>query len=133
MIKERSQALMRSKWFMPLFCVGLGVAVFVASWVGGQLGSGVFALAVMTGFGLFLLLVTGRSETIRGLTIKGDERFAQIDLKATALAGLALITALIVAWLVQVAEGHSGSPYTWLAAIGGLSYILAVAFFRWRG
>jgi len=133
MIKERSQALMRSKWFMPLFCVGLGVAVFVASWLGGQLGSGVFALAVMTGFGLFLLLVTGRSETIRGLTIKGDERFAQIDLKATALAGLALITALIVAWLVQVAQGHSGSPYTWLAAIGGLTYLLAVAFFRWRG
>jgi hypothetical protein len=107
--------------------------VFVASWLGGQLGSGVFALAVMTGFGLFLLLVTGRSETIRGLTIKGDERFAQIDLKATALAGLALITALIVAWLVQVAQGHSGSPYTWLAAIGGLTYLLAVAFFRWRG
>ena len=133
MIKERSQALMRSRWFMPLFCVGLGVAVFAASWLGGQLGSGVFALAVMTGFGLFLLLVTGRSETIRGLTIKGDERFAQIDLKATALAGLALITALIVAWLVQVAQGHSGSPYTWLAAIGGLSYLLAVAFFRWRG
>jgi hypothetical protein len=133
MIKDRSQALMRSRWFMPLFCVGLGVAVFVASWLGGQLGSGVFALAVMTGFGLFLLLVTGRSETIRGLTIKGDERFAQIDLKATALAGLALITALIVAWLVQVAQGHSGSPYTWLAAIGGLTYLLAVAFFRWRG
>jgi hypothetical protein len=133
MIKDRSQALMRSRWFMPLFCVGLGVAVFVASWLGGQLGSGVFALAVMTGFGLFLLLVTGRSETIRGLTIKGDERFAQIDLKATALAGLALITALIVAWLVQVAQGHSGSPYTWLAAIGGLTYLLAIAFFRWRG
>jgi hypothetical protein len=133
MIKDRSQALMRSRWFMPLFCVGLGVAVFVASWLGGQLGSGVFALAVMTGFGLFLLLVTGRSDTIRGLTIKGDERFAQIDLKATALAGLALITALIVAWLVQVAQGHSGSPYTWLAAIGGLTYLLAIAFFRWRG
>lgn len=133
MIKERSQALMRSKWFMPLFCVGLGVGVFVASWLGGQLGSGVFALAVLTGFGLFLLLVSGRSETIRGLTVKGDERFAQIDLKATALAGLALITALIVAWLVQVAQGHSGSPYTWLAAIGGLTYLLAVAFFRWRG
>jgi len=38
MIKDHSQALMRSRWFMPLFCLGLGVAVFVASWLGGQLG-----------------------------------------------------------------------------------------------
>ena len=133
MIKERSEALMRSKWFMPLFCLALGVIVFVASWLGGQLGSGLVSLAIMAGVGLFFLLVIGRSETIRGLTTGRDERFAQIDLKATALAGLALITALIVAWLVQVAQGHSGSPYTWLAAIGGLTYILAVAFFRWRG
>jgi hypothetical protein len=57
---------------------------------------------------------------------------AQIDLRATALAGLVLIIALIVSWLVQVAQGHSGSPYDWLCAIGGLSYALGVAFFRWR-
>ena len=47
--------------------------------------------------------------------------------------GLVLIVALIVAGLTEIAQGHSGSPYTWLCAIGGLSYVLAVAFFRWRG
>jgi hypothetical protein len=118
---------------MPAFCGGLGVVVLLASWLGGQLGAGVLSLAVMAGFGLFFLLVTGRSETIRGLTTGRDERFAQIDLKATAVAGLALLLTLIVAWLVQTAQGHSGSPYDWLAAIGGLSYALAIAFFRWRG
>jgi hypothetical protein len=133
MIKDRSQAIMRSKWFMPACCLGLGVVVLAASWLGGQLGAGVFSLAVMAAFGLFFLLLTGRSETIRGLTTGRDERFAQIDLKATAVAGLALIITLIVAWLVQIARGHSGSPYYWLAAVGGLTYALAVAFFRWRG
>jgi len=132
MIKERSQAVMRSKWFMPAFCLGLGGVVLLASWLGGQLGAGVLGLAVMAAFGLFLLLVTGRSETVRGLTTGRDERFAQIDLKATAVAGLVLIITIIVAWLVEVAQGHSGSPYTWLGAIGGLSYALAIAFFRWR-
>jgi hypothetical protein len=44
-----------------------------------------------------------------------------------------LIITLIVAWLVQTARGHSGQPYDWLAAIAGLAYALAVAFFRWRG
>lgn len=40
---------------------------------------------------------------------------------------------MIVAGLVEMARGHDGSPYTWLAAIGGIAYGLAVAFFRWRG
>ena len=133
MIKDRSQAMLRSKWFMPAFCVGLGGVVLLASWLGGQLGSGVYGLVVMAAFGLFFLLVTGRSETIRGLTTGRDERFAQIDLKATAAAGLVLIITIIVAWLVELARGHSGNPYGWLGAIGGLSYALAVAFFRWRG
>jgi len=133
MIKDRSQAAMRSKWFMPVFCLALGVVVLAASWLGGQLGAGIFSLAVMAGLGLVFLLVTGRSETIRGLTTGRDERFAQIDLKATAAAGLVLLIAVIVAWLVEIARGHSGSPYYWLAALGGLAYVIAVAFFRWRG
>jgi hypothetical protein len=58
---------------------------------------GVFGLAGLTAFGLFFLLA-GRSETIRGLRGDGrDERFAQIDLRATAMTGLALLVALIVA------------------------------------
>ena len=133
MIKDRCQAIARSKWFLPLFCLGLGVVVLVASWLGGGLGAGMYGLVILAGFGLVLLLLTGRSETLRGLTVGRDERFAQIDLRATAVAGLVLITTLIVAWLVEIARGHSGSPYGWLGAIGGLAYILAVEFFRWRG
>ena len=126
-------AIMRSKWFLPLFSLGLGVVVLAASWVGGSLSSGLISLAIIAGFGLFILLA-GRSETIRGLRGDGrDERFAQIDLQATAVAGLVLIITLIVAWLTEIAQGHSGGPYAWLCAIGGLSYALAVAFFRWRG
>ncbi len=106
MIKDRGRAIASSKWFLPLFSLGLGLVV---------------------------LLLTSRSETIRGLTVGRDERFAQIDLRATAVAGLIVITAVIVAWLVEIARGNSGSPYGWLAAIAGLAYLLAVAFFRWRG
>jgi hypothetical protein len=87
----------------------------------------------MAAFGLVILLLTGRSETIRGLTSGRDERFAQIDLKATAVAGLVLILTVIVAWLVEISRGHSGQPYDWLGAIGGLAYVAAIALFRWRG
>ena len=133
MIKDRCQAVARSKWFLPLFCLGLGGVVLVASWLGGSLGAGVYGLVVLAVFGLVLLLLTGRSETLRGLTVGRDERFAQIDLRATAISGLAVLIALIVAWLVATARGQSGSPYSWLMAIAGLAYVLAVAWFRWRG
>jgi len=133
MTRNRRQAITSSKWFLPLFSIGIGVVILLTSWLGGQLAVGLIALAVLTGFGLFVLLA-GRSETIRGLRGDGrDERFAQIDLTATAVTGLVLIVALVVAWLVQIAQGHSGSPYGWLMAVGGLAYLLAVAFLRWRG
>jgi hypothetical protein len=103
------------------------------TWLGGHPGVGVSSLVGLTAFGLFFLLA-GRSETVRGLRGDGrDERFAQIDLQATAVAGSVLLVALIVAWLVAIARGQSGNPYGWLLAIGGLAYLLAVAWFRWRG
>ena len=107
--------------------------MLAVSWLGGSLSQGLISLAVLAGFGLIVLLA-GRSETVRGLRGDGrDERFVQIDLQATALSGLAVIVALIVAWLVATARGQSGSPYGWLLAIAGLTYLLAVAWFRWRG
>jgi hypothetical protein len=39
----------------------------------------------------------------------------------------------IVAWLVAIARGQNGHPYDWLLAVSGLTYVLAIAFFRWRG
>lgn len=123
----------KSKWFVPLFAVALGIVMLVAQWIGGNPLSGLGSLAIMSGFGA-LLLLGGRSETIRGLRGDGrDERFRQIDIHATAIAGLAVITAIIVAFVVELARGHNGSPYAWLGAIAGLAYLIAVIVFRLRG
>ncbi len=125
--------VIRSKWFVPLLSVALGIVVFAAQWVGGDPGSGLVSLAIMTGFGA-LILLGGRSETIRGLRGDGrDERFRKIDIHATALAGLAVITAIIVAFVIELARGHSGAPYGWLGGIGGLTYVVAIIVFRIRG
>jgi hypothetical protein len=133
MIKGASRAITCSRWLLPLFSLGLGIVVFVVSWVGGQFGAGLGSLATLAAFGLLILLLTGRSETVRGLTVRRDERFVQIDQRATAVAGLVVLVTLIVAWLVATARGQNGHPYDWLLAISGLSYLLAIAFFRWRG
>ena len=122
----------KSKWFLPLFAVALGLIVFIAQWIGGNPGSGLVSFAILAGAGV-LVLLGGRSETIRGLRGDGrDERFRMIDIHATALAGLAVITAIIVAFLVELVRGHNGNPYSWLGAIGGVTYIAAIIIFRIR-
>lgn len=59
-------------------------------------------------------------------------RWRSIDLRATALAGLAVITTVIVALLWEIAHGRSGQPFTLLGAIAGITYLLAMAWLRWR-
>jgi hypothetical protein len=123
----------RSKWFVPPLSVALGIVVFTAQWIGGDPGSGLVSYGIMAGFGA-LILLGGRSETIRGLRGDGrDERFRMIDIHATALAGLAVMLAIIVAFIVELAKGHSGNPYGWLGAIGGITYLVAIVVFRIRG
>jgi hypothetical protein len=123
----------RSKWFLPLFAVALGLAMFTAQWVGGNPVDGLGSLAIMTAFGA-LVLFGGRSETIRGLRGDGrDERFRRMDIQATAIAGTTAITAIIVAFIVELARGHDGAPYNWLGAIAGIAYLVAIAVLRVRG
>jgi hypothetical protein len=126
-------AMTKSRWFLPLFSVALGIVIFAAQWVGGDPRGGVFSLVLMSTLAAVFLL-GGRSETIRGLRGDGrDERFREIDIHATALAGIVLITTIIVAFIVEVARGHDPAPYSWLGAIGGLAYVCALIVQRFRG
>jgi hypothetical protein len=84
--------------------------ILVASWLGGHPGAGAVPLAIMVGFGLFLL-PAGRGEICPRPAEGGrDQRLARMDLRATVVPGLVLITVLMAAWLVEIARGHSGCP-----------------------
>jgi hypothetical protein len=125
-------SITRSKWFLPLFSVALGVAMLVAFWIGNNPRSGLTSLAIMTALALVFLL-GGRSETLRGLRGDGrDERFAWIDEKATLIAGQVLLGAVLALCLWEWAHGRSGTPYAPLGALTGVTYVLALAYLRWR-
>lgn len=127
------RAVCRSKWFLPLFALALGGVMFGAQAIGGHPGSGLVSFGIMAFTGA-IFLFGGRSETIRGLRGDGrDERFQRIDIHATAFAGVVVITAIIVAFIVELAHGRDGNPYTWLGALGGLAYLVALVVMRLRG
>jgi hypothetical protein len=124
--------VMHSKWTVPAFSVVMGLVLLGANIVGHQPVLGLWSLGILVLCGAAVLL-GGRSETIRGLRGDGrDERFAMLDLQATAMAGLVLIVAVIIAFIVEVAQGRSGEPYDWLGAVGGLAYLAAVIVLRVR-
>jgi hypothetical protein len=129
---SRDKPFCRSRWWMPLFSLALGAAIFAAFAIGGDAGQGALSFAVMAAVAA-LFYFGGRSETLRGLGGPGrDERWAAIDLRASAVAGFVLITVVLGAWLWEVANGDDGSPYVQLAAVAGVAYIATVAFLRLR-
>jgi hypothetical protein len=107
--------------------------MLAAQWVGGNPGSGLVSLGILAAFAA-LILLGGRSEAIRGLRGDGrDERFRMIDVHASALAGLVVITAIIIGFVVELARGHDGNPYGWLGAVAGVAYLVGIAVLRFRG
>jgi hypothetical protein len=127
------RTMCRSRWFLPLFALSIGGVLFGAQAIGGHPGSGLVSLGIMA-FAGAVFLFGDRSETIRGLRGDGrDERFQRIDIHATAFAGTVVILAVITGFVVELARGNNGNPFTWLGAIGGLAYLVAVIFMRIRG
>ena len=126
-----SNPLYRNRWWMPAFSLFLGTLMLVAFWIGDSISEGLVSFGIMAALAVFL--VFGRSETIRGLSGPGrDERWAKIDIHATALTGMVLITVIIGAFLVEVAQGEEGQPWSQLGAVGGIAYIISVAVLRAR-
>jgi len=104
-----------------LYGLGLGAVVFAAFAIGGNPADGAKAFALLA-----IVAAVFRFAAPR------DERWAAIDLRASAFGGLAMILAATGAWLYQFADGRDGSPYGQLLAVAGLAYIAAIACLRRR-
>lgn len=122
----------KKRWLIPLFSVTMGVAYLVAGWIGGDLAFGIFGLCLMVATAAGFLLLSRFSETVAGLLDRRDERINRIDQEATVVAGGALIIAVLVGFVVEIARGHDGQPYAMLGAIAGVAYLLALVFLRYR-
>ncbi len=120
------------RWIVPGFAVLCGL-VYLAAGLRGD--DRVFAFG-----GMVIMLLTaaafvvlGRtSETVAGLLDRRDERINRIDSDATAFAGMALIAAVLIAFVAEIARGQDGAPYSALGAIAGIAYVVALVVLRIR-
>jgi len=110
----------------------MGIVYLITGWVGDDLHFGVVGLGIMIVFAVLVLLAGRFSETVAGLLDRRDERINSIDTQATVFAGMAVLLAVLAGFVVEIARGQDGSPYSALGAIGGVAYVMAIAVLRWR-
>src|SRR5919204_3395311 len=109
--KHPRRHLSRAPWLV-IWSLALGVVFFTAAAIGGHLGNGFVSLGLFVAFAAIFYFGSG-NETIGGLAApRRDERWAMINQRALAFAGTVLVLILIGGWLVELANGKDGSPYS---------------------
>lgn len=120
------------RWTTPGFAVVAGLAYLVAGWRGGDRAFALSGFGVMVVLAVAMVALSRRSETVAGLLDRRDERINTIDRDATVFAGMTLILAVLIGFVVEVARGQDGQPYALLGAIAGVAYIAALVVQRIR-
>lgn len=121
-----------TRWLVPGAAVLAGLAYLAAGLLGHDLRFGVVGLAMMLGAGAVFLIASRWSETVAGLRDRTDERINQIDRSASLTAGMTVLMVVLVMFVVEIAQGKDGSPYCQLGAVGGVTYLAALVWLRFR-
>jgi hypothetical protein len=117
------------RWVVPALCVVFAIgyaAVFLANDepLAATLGAG-----LMLAYGLVLVLFSRRSEMLAVLRDDAtDERRAMILLRSSATTLYVVVTLALVMFFVELARGHDPGPWGTMCAVGGLAFIVSVAF-----
>lgn len=120
------------RWSIPAVAAAGGIGYLVAGILGGQTGFGIFGLALMLVAGAAFVVASRWSETVAALMSRRDERINALDSAASLFAGLVVMLAALVMFMVSLARGDDGSPYAELCALGGVSYVAALVWLRFR-
>lgn len=121
-----------TRWAVPGVAIVAGLAYLVAGLMGDDPSFGVVGLALMLGVGAAFLIASRWSETVAGLRDRTDERINHIDRSASLTAGMTVLMVVLVMFVVEIAQGEDGSPYSQLGAVGGVTYVVALVWLRFR-
>ena len=122
----------RRRWVVPGVAVLIGVVYLAAGWRGDDRGFALGGLTVMLVAGVAFVALSRTSETVDGLLHRKDERINRIDSDASLFAGMTLIAVVLGAFVVEIAQGKDGQPYSALGAVAGMAYVVALVVLRFR-
>lgn len=121
-----------SRWAVPSLAIGIGAVYLIASALGGRLTGGMIMLGVMVAYAVFLM-IGGKSDVVQMLRGQpADERYKHIETRATVIAANVLAVFVVALAVIEFAKGRDGSPYTLIAFVFGVTYILSLIWLRWR-
>ena len=120
------------RWAVPAVALLIGIAYLIAGLLGDDIAFGAFGLLLLVAVGAGFMLVGRQSEIVAGLIDRRDERINKIDTDASLFAGMVVLLAVLVLFIVEIARGQDGSPYYQLGALGGVSYVAALLWLRLR-
>lgn len=119
-------------WSTALSLVAVGAVALAVEAADGDVLAGLGWFAVLGGLAAVLVL-GGRYDAVRlARGDGGDERETHIETQAMAVVGTVLVTALTTALLVELLQGDDPAPYSWIMAVGGVTYVAAWAWLRRR-
>lgn len=130
--KYTRRSLFRGRW-LPVWQMSLGVVISAAIAIGGNLTVALINLGIFVAFSALFYFGAAGNETIGGLAApRRDERWAMINQRAMAFAGTVLVLALIGGWVIELAKGNDGSPYSEVFVGGTIAYFAAALWLRFR-
>jgi hypothetical protein len=129
----KATALRGRRAITAAFLLVAGGAVAAGVWSSGDHGFAVgLAMFYVVCAAIAYVWSAGSGDVAAILRVGGDERQRTMDQRATAVSGLVLGMACLGGAVVDLARGGDGNPYVWLCAVGGGSYVVALAWIKRR-
>jgi hypothetical protein len=114
------------RYAFPVGTLLLGVSFLVASTIGDGLeqGLGIFVVFVGAAAGM---LYRARLDRLRGHAYPWrDERLAMVNRRAMAIGALVALAVVWGAWMVELAKGNNGMPYSLIVVVGFVAQAIAL-------
>ncbi|WP_026406025.1 hypothetical protein [Actinomadura rifamycini] len=116
-----------SRWAVPGLVVAAAVVVGAVLAADGRTGTGAVALCALAGYAGLLAHRRHDAGPALGEGFGTGHR-TRAHRRGAAVTGDVLTVAVVAALTVQALRGAEIAPYAWLAALAGVTYLLATLF-----
>ncbi len=110
------------RWWFVAYSLGLGAVVGGAALAGGNTALAVVSLPLFAVFGVIMAVTPWGTLRARSQ----DEREQTIGKEAALVSYYAVVLTVTLSFLVELARGEDGQPWSFIGLVGGFSFLLAL-------